>query len=208
MLIALLATVHALAREQYTLSSPRLFHDDSDGVMLVNVLHKKQPLTVFDTDKRKVNLPAMLSDLSREMLPNQVFDLKYESFQNKIWLELKKDPFVKTRGLGDMFHATRTDSPAFTYVRNVSSKGYFQMLFDGKCLTVGNSMQYNGAAAWMLSFKPCVNGDEKQVFAMVPSLRATTKLGGAKSPAMERKKAETADRIRRIIDTVGMRQAN
>lgn len=182
-------------------------YEESDGVMLLSILHGKQPLTIFDTDMVRTNLPAMLAGLSKKMLENQVFNLKYESYLNKVWLELKKEPLVKIGGINNAFQGSRTTIPPSIHLRRIPNTTRFQLMLEGRCLTVGDEITYKKTPARMLSFKACVNGKEDQVFVMIPSLKATIVLDPSKAThRLEDKMKSTFERINRIIDAVEIRQ--
>lgn len=178
-----------------------------DGVMLLSVQHKNQPLTIFDTEIRKNALPAMMSRLSLSMLQNQVFDLKYENYQKRMWLELKKEPLVKVGGTGMSLQGLKTQTPPFMYLRRIPKSTRFQLVHEGRCLTVDDEITYKNTRGRILSFRPCEDRSERQMFVMIPSFRAVAHLNPeARTREMSRRIETVSERIRRVMDAIDLGQ--
>ncbi|UTX43571.1 hypothetical protein GPU96_07g13320 [Encephalitozoon hellem] len=186
-------------------SSSRLRHSDYDGVMMLNVLHRNQPLTVFDSAyPERISLPALLSEFSKEMMENQIFDLKYESFSKKIWLELKKERCIEIADVHSSLKAVRMKiSPSSIYLKRLPNSMKFQLISEDKCLTVGNEIKYGGTSGWTLSFTDCKDNNDLQTFVMIPSLKGLMKINGkARTHRMIRRMYDTFRRIGKIIGVV------
>ncbi|ADM11858.1 uncharacterized protein Eint_070950 [Encephalitozoon intestinalis ATCC 50506] len=186
-------------------SNRHLRNSDYDGVMMLNVLHRNQPLTVFDTiHPERISLPALLSEFSKEMMENQVFDLKYESFSKKVWLELKKERCIEIADVHSSLKGVRMKiSPSSIYLKRLPNSVKFQLISEGKCLTVGNEINYEGVSGWALSFTDCNPGDNSQTFVMIPSLKAVLKLNEkARTRKMIHKMYDIFRKIEKIIGVV------
>ncbi|AFN83346.1 hypothetical protein EROM_070950 [Encephalitozoon romaleae SJ-2008] len=183
----------------------RLLHSDYDGVMVLNVLHRNQPLTVFDSNyPERISLPALLSEFSKEMMENQIFDLKYESFSKKIWLELKKERCIEIADVHSALKAVRMKiSPSAIYLKRLPNSMKFQLISGGKCLTVGNEINYAGVRGWALSFTDCEDNNDLQTFVMIPSLKGLMKLNEKmRTDKMVHRMYDTFRRIGKIIGVV------
>ncbi|KMV65824.1 hypothetical protein M970_070960 [Encephalitozoon cuniculi EcunIII-L] len=178
---------------------------DYDGVMVLNVLHRNQPLTVFDTNyPERISLPALLSEFTKEMMENQVFDLKYESFSKKIWLELKKERCIEIADVHSSLKGVRVKiSPSSIYLKRLPSSIKFQIISGGKCLTSGDEVRYGETNGWTLSFAECEPGKDAQTFVMIPSLKGLLKLDEkARTRKMVHRMYDTFRRIEKIIGVV------
>lgn len=180
---------------------------DYDGVMLLNVMHSNQPLTVFDTSfPERISLPVMLSEFSKEMMENQVFDLRYESSSRRVWLELRKERCIEIADVHSSLKGVRVKiSPSSVYLKRFPDSAKFQLISEDKCLTVGPETSYAGVAGWKLLFSTCKPDADDQKFVMIPSLKGLLKLHkGARTHGMIHRMHKTFRRIRKIINVVDL----
>ncbi|TBU15008.1 hypothetical protein CWI42_080990 [Ordospora colligata] len=193
--------------------SKRAFNIKDDGVMLLNIMHRKHPLMILGThheDDRK-HFVAMLTEISDSTIENQVFNLAYQATSKNIWLRLKKDPCITVTKSGSSLEGVKQDDEAssslFLY-NTTNDHTQFQIVSDDLCLTVVDNPDepytYDGINGMKLYFNPCDVDNKKQIFTIVSSLRGSIYLHPEleKDTHLVKKAANGEDMTKRIVKYV------